>query len=41
MFMRENRTIPKVMIYTTVIEGFYKVAKFDDAKKIFKKDAET
>nr|XP_010917815.1 pentatricopeptide repeat-containing protein At4g38150-like [Elaeis guineensis] len=38
--MHKKRTIPEVVIYMTVVVGFYKTAKFDDAKRIFKKDAE-
>ncbi|XP_018829073.2 LOW QUALITY PROTEIN: pentatricopeptide repeat-containing protein At4g38150-like [Juglans regia] len=37
--MREKGTIPKVVIYAAIVEGFCKAHKFDDArpKRIFKK----
>ncbi|KAF3784307.1 Pentatricopeptide repeat-containing protein [Nymphaea thermarum] len=35
--MRENGTIPDVVIYTAVVDGFCKAMQFDDATKIFKK----
>ena len=38
--MHEKGTIPEVVIYMVVVEGFCKVAKFDDVKRIFRKDIE-
>ena len=38
--MREKKTISDIVIYTAVVEGFCKVVKFDDAKRIFRKDIE-
>ncbi|KAL7234737.1 hypothetical protein ACSBR1_018233 [Camellia fascicularis] len=35
--MREKGTIPKVVIYTTMVESFCKGQKMDNAKRIFKK----
>ncbi|KAL0370247.1 UNVERIFIED_CONTAM: Pentatricopeptide repeat-containing protein [Sesamum angustifolium] len=35
--MREKGTIPEVVVYTAVVEGFCKAHKFDDAIRIFKK----
>ncbi|KAL3617110.1 hypothetical protein CASFOL_039504 [Castilleja foliolosa] len=35
--MREKGTIPEVVLYTAVVEGFCKVRKFDDAIRIFVK----
>lgn len=35
--MREKGTIPEVVIYTAVVEGFCKAQKLDDAKRIFGK----
>ena len=38
--MRKKETISEVMIYTVIIEDFCKAAKFDDVKRIFRKDIE-
>lgn len=35
--MREKGTIPEVVIYTAVVEGFLQARKPDDAKRIFRK----
>ncbi|CAI9767115.1 unnamed protein product [Fraxinus pennsylvanica] len=35
--MREKSTISKVVVYTTVVEGFFKAWKLEDAVRIFKK----
>ncbi|XP_019053651.1 PREDICTED: pentatricopeptide repeat-containing protein At4g38150-like [Nelumbo nucifera] len=35
--MHEKGTFLEVVIYTAVVEGFYKAQKLDDAKKIFRK----
>ncbi|GFP94460.1 pentatricopeptide repeat-containing protein at4g38150 [Phtheirospermum japonicum] len=35
--MREKGTIPEVVVYTAVVEGFCKAQKFDTAIRIFKK----
>ncbi|KAK7255126.1 hypothetical protein RIF29_28529 [Crotalaria pallida] len=35
--MREKGTIPKIVIYTAVVEGYTKAHKPDDAKRIFRK----
>ena len=35
--MCEKETISEIVIYMAVVEGFCKIAKFDDAKKIFRK----
>ncbi|CAL0331854.1 unnamed protein product [Lupinus luteus] len=35
--MREKGTIPEIVVYTAVVEGYTKAHKFDDAKRIFRK----
>ena len=35
--MREKGTIPEIVIYTAVVEGYTKAHKADDAKRIFRK----
>lgn len=35
--IRDNGSMPEVVVYTAVVEGFCKVCKFEDAVRIFKK----
>ncbi|OIV94782.1 hypothetical protein TanjilG_12995 [Lupinus angustifolius] len=35
--MREKGTIPEIVVYTAVVEGYTKAHKSDDAKRIFRK----